>query len=707
MSRIQQFRVIYRKELTDILRDRRTLMAMILIPVVLYPVLMLGFVWAAQAERASLRTQQYTIAAGDAVTAEHLRELIHRAQEARPPSEEKRATFVVEVQDTPDEKLGDIIQARVDLDFPEGPHAQPAVLNIRIRYSEVNVRSRAAMEELSHLLGQLREVLARDSIQELLDKMVPSLPGSVNAQTILKPIEITASSTATDQQRGGWALGQIIPIILVLMTITGAVYPAIDLTAGERERGTLETLMATPTSPLTLIVGKFLVVATIGLATATLNLASVGATMHFGGLTHALTSEMPVRFPIGILPVVLLCMVPFALLFSAILVAVCSFARTFKEAQNYVMPVIIGALIPSAAVTLPSVRLEGPMLVLPVGNMVLLARELFQQTYAWSSVAVVMLSTTLYAAAAIALAARLFGQEAVLFVDVGSYKTLIRRRFMRPSPAPSMSQALVLVALLFPVSFYAQNVLFGSSVENLLHKLKVLAVMQFAGLFAVLPLAVCGYLKIDVVNTFRLRFPPAKAWLGVILLGSSSYLLAHRFVQAQSWLTPPSDALRQYEQQINAQLGAAPLWLMVLLLSLTPAITEELLFRGFLLRGLSAGLRKWSAIVVAAVIFGVFHFMVERMPLATLLGVVLGYVCWQTRSVLPGMLMHAMHNAWPLVVSSLDERVPRFLGMAEGHHPSWAVSLTVLLGALLAFVAGILIVRSAARTEAVDQHPAW
>ena len=395
MSRIQQLRVIYVKELTDILRDRRTLMAMILIPVVLYPLLVLGFVWASQAEQVSLRTQKYTLAVDDPVTGARLTDLIRKAQAARQPSEEKRATFVVEVTDTPDAGLGDAVQARVRLDLPEGPRARPAALGINITYNEIDVRSRTAVDELSRLFDRLSEVLAHDAVQDLLNHAVASPMGFTNAEVILNPIEISKKSTATDQQRGGWALGQIIPIILVLMTITGGVYPAIDLTAGERERGTLETLIASPTSPLTLIVGKFLVVATVGLTTATLNLASVAATMHFGGLTNALTSDRTVSFPIGMVPIILVCMIPFALLFSAILVAVSSFARSFKEAQNYVMPVIIGALIPSAAVTLPSVRLEGPMLVLPVGNMVLLTRELFQQTCSWSSVVIVMLSTTL------------------------------------------------------------------------------------------------------------------------------------------------------------------------------------------------------------------------------------------------------------------------------------------------------------------------
>src|SRR5690606_8639593 len=269
----------------------------------------------------------------------------------------------------------------------------------------------------------------------------PDLPDDQAAPEIdrlLDPVEIKTVSTATTTQRGGWALGQVIPIILVLMTITGAIYPAIDLTAGERERGTLETLMVTPVSPVQLITGKFLVVTTIGLLTAALNVASIGATMHFSGLTRAISSEMPVEFPLSVLPIIFVALIPFACLFSAVLIAVCSFARTFKEAQNYVMPVIIVAMIPAFAVTLPSVRLTGAMLVMPVGNMVLLTRELFQQTHTWSQIVVVVLSTGLYAAAAVAVAARLFGQEAVLFADSRSYKTMLNRRFFLPADRPPL-----------------------------------------------------------------------------------------------------------------------------------------------------------------------------------------------------------------------------------------------------------------------------
>ena len=117
------------------------------------------------------------------------------------------------------------------------------------------------------------------------------------------------------------------------MTITGAIYPAIDLTAGERERGTLESLMSTPVNVLDLVVGKFLVVTTVAIMGATLNLASVTATVYFGGFDRVIATTGG-ALPIGTMVLILLCLIPFAVLMSAIMIAVCSFARTFKEAQN-------------------------------------------------------------------------------------------------------------------------------------------------------------------------------------------------------------------------------------------------------------------------------------------------------------------------------------------------------------------------------------
>jgi sodium transport system permease protein len=661
MTRRTRIGAIYRKELIDILRDRRTLMAMIVIPVAMYPLLMIAFFRAAESGQERLQAEKFVVETPDAATRDEVRGIIDAVDHAR-DAEAKRPTFDLRIAPAAGPSaIGDDVHARITLSDVPSPPPLPARLEVEITYNEVNARSMTAMEQLTKVFNRYREQITRDSLRQVLREL-PQKPHEGDVDLILQPVQVNTVSAASERQRGGWALGQIVPMILVLMTITGAIYPAIDLTAGERERGTLETLIVTPVPILHLIIGKFLVVATVGLITAALNVASVAATMHFGGLTRAISAEMPIQIPVVIFPLILVCLIPFALLFSAILVAVCSFARTFKEAQNYVMPVIIIAMVPAFSVMLPGVRLKGVLLVLPVGNMVLLTRELFQQTYTVSQILIVVFSTTLYAAAALGVAAKLFGKEAVLFADSRSYRVLFSRRYFEPLPRPTGAQALLLAALLFPACFYAQSLLAEATHDSFIKMMGWLTLVQFGGLFIVLPLAITTYFKIDPVETFRLRLPPLRAVLAAVMIGSSSWLLANVAVQLQERVLPPSKVLEEFGRQIEAQLGSVPLWQVLLLIAIVPAVCEEFLFRGFLLSGLASSTRKWSAIWAAAFIFGLYHFLIDKVPVTMLLGVVLAYTCWQSRSIFPGMLIHAMHNGIGVLLMAL----PRWV-QAESH----------------------------------------
>lgn len=696
MSRYSRVAAVYRKELLNLLRDHRTMIAMVLVPVVLYPMLMLGFVRTMEIEQAALRQRQFVVEVNDEQTESDLARIVESVRQTRGQADEDIARFNLLVGNTRPEALGDDIQLHVTLDWTPRPWPYPRKLSVGIAYNEINVLSRTAMEELTHVLDRYGNLMTRKSLEALLPAgTIAQDPAESGVEQILHPVRIETSSAATEQQRGGWALGLIIPVILVIMTITGAIYPAIDVTAGERERGTLEALLATPAPILHLIVAKFLVVATIGLFAAGINVASVGATMHFGGLTETLAAgDNPVKFPIGALPIVVLCMVPFALLSSAVLVAVCSFARSFKEAQNYVMPVIIVSLIPAVIATLPSVRLEGIMLVLPVGNMVLLTRELFQQTSTWPQIVIVLLSTTLYAAAAIAIATRLFGQEAVLFTDAGSWKTLLRRRLFKPRYTPALSQALLLVALLFPAVFFVQQLLSDPDRVSFIDTMKKLASIQFLGMFIIVPVAITAWLKADIVNTFRLRMPPLRAWPAALLLGLSTWLVAIKLYGLQARVIPPSEAMREFAESVMPGLLAAPLGLVLLLMAVTPAVSEEMLFRGFVLSGVGSQQRKWTACIIVGVIFGVFHGILDKVPVTALLGVMLAYVCWQSRSIFPAMIVHAVHNAMPFIMTRY-ENLARRLGIEESQtDPTIDLPTHVWLSALVLCAAGLAIFAS-------------
>lgn len=660
MTFTRRIRTIYVKELIDILRDRRTLIAMIVVPIVLYPLLMLGSVQAVSYQRETMEEEALRIGvAGDRHrimlsqliqfdAAALAREKARLDPESSPNSSphDSRVVRLSEAKELPAplddakvqvfDSLEDLQRAIREREIPVGIVFDGETLVDSIE-RQVKVHVHADYEEpRGRMAGRRVEELIHRTNERLQDSRLDErgLPKSFLEPYTVETVDLAAPSSI---------LGQILPLILILMTITGAIYPAIDLTAGERERGTLESLMVCPVPVIDLIVGKFLVVTTVAIMGAALNLGSVTATVYFGGFDKVIASTGG-HVPIAKMLFILVALIPFAVLMSAIMIAVCSYARTFKEAQNYVTPVILAVLIPGGIAALPATRLEGIMLVMPVGNMVLLAKELLLgATVGPWEVVMVLLSTTLYAGAAVAVAANVFGQESVVFADSGSLRGAFTRRMMKPSARPSISMSLLVTALLFPTWFFVQSAISPGLDEAAVGQLYGTAWLMPL-LFVVMPVAILIYWKVDIVNTFSLQMPRIWHLVAAVLIGLSAWVPAQEVNMLQRSLLGTPETVVQSAERLVEALKLLPPVTALLILALLPAVCEELLFRGFLLGGLRSSTGKWPAIVASAAVFGVFHFFVFRFAVTAGLGVILAYLCWQSRSILPAMVTHALHN---------------------------------------------------------------
>jgi len=364
--------------------------------------------------------------------------------------------------------------------------------------------------------------------------------------------------------------------------------------------------------------------------------------------------------------------------------------------------VILAVLIPGGIAALPATRLEGVMLVMPVGNMVLLAKEMLlgAMVPAWH-IMIVLMSTTLYAGAAVAVAAKTFGHESVVFSDAASWKTAFSRALIRPALTPPMSLSLLVTAVWFPLWFYVQSALSPEPGETAVSLLRGTAWLMPL-LFVILPVAMLVYWKIDLVNTFSLRAPSLRYVLAALLLGMSAWVPAHELnVLQHSVIGIPESFLRSAAQLVEAMRRLPPAAVIVIL-AVLPACCEELLFRGFLLSGLASALRKWPAILISAAFFAVFHFFLFKFVIAGTLGIVLGYLCWQSRSIIPAILTHAIHNAIG-VATVLWPTWTRWLGMASDEAASTQIThlpAHVLLLGVGVFVAGLIIASKDARTRA-------
>ncbi len=186
--------------------------------------------------------------------------------------------------------------------------------------------SKAAYRRVSDVLDRWREAIGQ---QNLADSKLPP--------TAAKPFEIATLDVAEAGQHKAALWSKILPFVLLIWALTGAFYPAIDLCAGEKERGTLETLLSSPAERIEIVWGKLLTIMIFSMATAMLNLVSMGITGSF------VLSQLPNLGPPPGLAIVwlLVALVPVSALFSALCLALAAFARSTKEGQYYLMPLVL------------------------------------------------------------------------------------------------------------------------------------------------------------------------------------------------------------------------------------------------------------------------------------------------------------------------------------------------------------------------------
>lgn len=401
---------IYAKELRDMLRDRRSLFAMIIIPTFVMPLIMLGVaVVSVKVIREARSTVPTIMVVGGedspqaraALAAHDKVKIVPTAPDWRQQISDKKVRAVVE------------LPAGFDATLARG---EPATVKI-YNYSG-ELRSQSGATEVRRFFESYRE-----------KQVTLRLEGRGLPAALVRPFDITTENVAPPEKVGGNAIGGMIPYLFILLCFTGAMYPAMDLTAGEKERGTMETILCSPIARIDLVLGKFFTVLTASLGTVLCSLLSMTLTVTFGGsvftkLTGAgataaqgaatSASIMPSFDPLGVLAVLGM-VLPIAVLFSAALLTISLFAKSFKEAQSYISPLIILIILPAVIGMLPGVELNARLALIPILNVSLACKELVSGVWNWQYLALIFGSTCVYASVALGLAVRMFNRESVIF----------------------------------------------------------------------------------------------------------------------------------------------------------------------------------------------------------------------------------------------------------------------------------------------------
>jgi len=659
------------KELREILRDRRTIITLVVMPILIYPLLAIAFQRFLLTSIQVSEGEQYVVGVGSEVEGEMLLQQLQMGNAIIERRRSEAADHSYQ-QETPlptlnfklvpsDEAVRHVVDSSLhlaalqrrtsDYDMDKG-------LQVPMTWELIYRTGSPTSEAALHFVESRLQTYSESQLNEELRRLgvIAALP----AATQRRPVRFAGAPV--------FSLAALIPLILVLMTVTGAVYPAIDLTAGERERGTLETLIAAPVPRFGLLMAKYVAVLTVALLTALVNMAGMTITAHTTGLATGLFGG---GLTMGVILKVLLLLALFAAFFSAILLALTSYARSFKEAQAYIIPLMLLCLVPGVLCLMPGLQFQGWMAVTPLVNIVMLGRDLLEDTAVTGLAVAAVCSTLFYIMAAIALAARIFGTDAILYGSPATWSDLVRRP-PEPQPAASVPAALLGVALMFSAYFVLGTGLARSTELSMAWRLMVIGLIT-ALVFGGIPLLLAMFGRVCWTSGLGLRgigIAPLMCSLG---LGLALWPIAHEVFLLSEWLGLSSLGPQQAEavRAMLTQWESEPLGLILLSLAVAPGLFEELAFRGFLVGSLHRVLAADRTVIVSAVLFGLFHEVLTpgRFLASTFLGLVLGWVRLRTGSVLPCVVLHTIHNGLLLTIAyHRDALTARGWDVEDGHH---------------------------------------
>jgi len=257
----------------------------------------------------------------------------------------------------------------------------------------------------------------RVALDGLKSQMIrESLAGSGVPLKVLQPFAVERVDVAPKGKMAKTVIGGMIGYIVILLMFSGCMYPAIDMTAGEKERRTLEILLCSPAGRNEIVLGKILAASTAAFITALLNVLSLTYTFQ-SGLMGAEVHKMleGVRLDPKAVLLVLVAVIPTAITAAAVMITISLFAKSFKEGQSYLTPLIMLVIFPAMIGMLPGVDANPKMMLLPVFNVSQLIKSIFSGEYTAGSFLLPFGSNLLYAAIAFVVAVRIFKREDVLF----------------------------------------------------------------------------------------------------------------------------------------------------------------------------------------------------------------------------------------------------------------------------------------------------
>ncbi|NNF11923.1 MAG: ABC transporter permease subunit [Gemmatimonadetes bacterium] len=630
-------RTLLRNELRMVLRDTRTVLIAVVAPIVLFPLMLFALNWVEERETERLETQTYVFAvAGE--RADFAEGVVAKALdlEAWTGRGESNGTtlsgggtdrsiaaanFERSGVENPDSLLqvGDLHLVVVGRDGTPDDSIAAGVPVIELRFRANSDFSRSARARMEERLLAVRT--------EMRDSAFRAAGFPVNPDDVAVLSSENVASAA--KEAGSFLGGALVPFLILLMLSGGSIVAA-DSISGEKERGTLETLLTTATARQDIVHAKLGAIMAVGLAVAMVNIANIGVYIGLGVI------DLPAAFQVAIgfdtLLILLMLVVPLIILVAASLLLLSGIAKSYQEYQIYFLPLFLVFLLPSFAPFLPGVELQSAIALVPISGLAVATRALLMGDWhpVWGFLAI--------ASTAIAGSVLLYRTEVTLsnerlITSVGADEAEFR------GGAAVFPRDVLRWFVGFWVLFFLVSLWFGEDLGVRGQVLVNLGVIFLGGSIFLL-----RKYELDVKETLQLYRPHWRSWLAaivgapsVLVLGSGLFEVVNRYV-----FPVPESLLEAFGQSLAVDI---PLWQMAFFFAVMPGVLEEIAFRGVLFSGLRKRFASaWAPVVVSALIFSVFHVSLFRIAPTAFIGVVLAVVVLRTGSIFPAMLWHFLNN---------------------------------------------------------------
>ena len=633
---------LLKKELTDIFRDTKTIIIMVIVPLILYPLVFLGsmLLTSSLLRESTVKTFNVAIVKTTDENTQNIRMLLDKAlikheyhfhvEDINPSDNYER--FIR------DEKY-DVVIAPTN---PENDYPDITIYSITSSNKSSTARS-------------MVDVVFNDYSDDIIEER---LKDAVDDYETLKeePFKIVKEDYSSKEETTGMMIGYIMPFMMIISVLMGAFTVAIDISVGEKERGTLETLITLPISNTQMMISKFLAVTIFALFSVAINILSFAlmGIFIFNSMQFAETFIGDFKFtqfiPSILLMVVLL--VLFTMFVSSVCLCVDFMAKSVKEANNLTTPLMLILMTGAGMAVLPGVKLNFGLALVPILNVSLLIKELFMLNFDISLIAAVFAATIIHTTIAIYIMTKVFSSENILFGEgLRSVRIFEKRANMPKDQIPGVGDIVMVFALMFLISNFAGGfvVLKFGFIGYAFSQLIIFLV----------PVLYAWYMKADMKNIFSLEAPGIKEMVGVLFFVSGSYVFNTVLV---SVLYNAFPVIARDNDMLSGVVSSAGFIPALLVIGLMPAIAEEAAFRGFLYGTLkNKRIPILATMVITAVVFAAYHLNLLQFIYVTLMGLLMSYMIYNSKSIFVTAFFHLLNNSFSVLLeyhTDLFKNVP-------------------------------------------------